>query len=74
MFLRPQWVADCYNATYEGAPTNGAPWLDGDCDLRILRGGAWYTLWERLAGIRSETDPTLRDNGIGFRVARDLAD
>jgi formylglycine-generating enzyme required for sulfatase activity len=67
-----EWVADCYNSTYEGAPTNGDPWLEGNCDLRIVRGGGWHTLWAELAGGRPATDPAIRDNAIGFRVARDL--
>lgn len=67
-----EWVADCYNATYEAAPTDGTAWLDGDCDRRILRGGGWSSFWADLAGGRVGAEPTLRENAIGFRVARDL--
>ena len=67
-----EWVADCYNASYDGAPTDGTAWLEGNCDRRIPRGGAWYTFWNELAAYRPATDPDIRDNGIGFRVARDL--
>ena len=67
-----EWVADCYNATYEGAPTDGTAWFLGDCDRRILRGGGWSSFWAELAGGRVVAEPTRRENAIGFRVARDL--
>jgi hypothetical protein len=37
-----EWVEDCYNNSYEGAPTDGSAWLTGDCNSRVVRGGAWY--------------------------------
>ena len=36
-----EWVEDCRNPNYSGAPTDGSPWTKGDCSMRILRGGAW---------------------------------
>ena len=36
-----EWVQDCWNDNYEGAPTDGTAWLSGDCDRRVLRGGSW---------------------------------
>lgn len=69
-----EWVADCYNATFEGAPTDGTAWLEGNCDRRILRGGSWQNFWAELSGGRQSTDPSLRNNGIGFRVAREIAE
>ncbi|MHA1559609.1 MAG: formylglycine-generating enzyme family protein [Alphaproteobacteria bacterium] len=67
-----EWVLDCYNPSYAGAPTDGTARLEGDCDRRIVRGGAWYTIWAELAGFREGEDLDFRNNGIGFRVARDL--
>ncbi len=69
-----EWVADCYNATFEGAPTDGTARLEGNCERRILRGGSWQSFWAELSGGRPSTDPSLRNNGIGFRVARDIAE
>src|SRR5262249_4655014 len=41
-----QWVQDCYNPSYELAPTDGSAWLKGDCSRRIRRGGGWgYSTW-----------------------------
>ena len=26
-----EWVEDCWNASYVGAPSDGTPWLRGEC-------------------------------------------
>lgn len=67
-----EWVADCYHATYEGAPVDGTAWLAGECDQRVARGGGWHSLWAELAGTRQAASADYRDNAIGFRIARDL--
>ena len=36
-----EWVQDCWNASYRGAPHDGSAWLSGDCSLRVLRGGSF---------------------------------
>ena len=36
-----EWVQDCWNGSYQGAPTNGSAWESGDCSRRVLRGGSW---------------------------------
>lgn len=35
-----EWVQDCWNETYQGAPSDGRAWERGDCSHRILRGGS----------------------------------
>jgi formylglycine-generating enzyme required for sulfatase activity len=35
------WVEDCGNDSYVNAPSDGAAWMTGDCDVHILRGGAF---------------------------------
>ncbi|MBI3069421.1 MAG: SUMF1/EgtB/PvdO family nonheme iron enzyme [Betaproteobacteria bacterium] len=68
-----EWVADCRNPTYEGAPADGTAWVTGDCALRMLRGGSWVTAPR---GVRSATrayfPAARRDVNIGFRVATSL--
>lgn len=68
-----EWVADCRNPTYEGAPADGTAWATGDCALRMLRGGSWVTAPR---GVRSATrayfPAARRDVNIGFRVAVSL--
>lgn len=69
-----EWVADCANESYDGAPTDGSAWTEsGDCSKRILRGGAaheggGYTR----SAIRGAYKRTGRISSDGFRVARDL--
>ena len=36
-----EWVQDCWNDSYSGAPTDGSAWTSGDCSGRVLRGGSW---------------------------------
>jgi formylglycine-generating enzyme required for sulfatase activity len=35
------WVEDCWNDNYNGAPSDGSAWTDGRCDRHVLRGGAF---------------------------------
>ena len=39
-----EWTQDCWNASYEGAPSDGQAWERGDCRVRVLRGGSWLNL------------------------------
>ena len=39
-----EWVSDCRNANYQGAPVDGSAWLSGDCRQRLERGGSWGNL------------------------------
>jgi formylglycine-generating enzyme required for sulfatase activity len=68
-----EWVQDCYRPSYEGAPTDGSPVVLTDCQLHILRGGAW-NYYPRLlrSAYRYATSPDVRLNNAGFRVARSL--
>lgn len=68
-----EWVADCYHPSYEGAPADGRARLDGDCRLRVARGGAFNKPSASMrAYARTRLDPDTRLNNLGFRVARDL--
>ena len=68
-----EWVRDCWNDSYDGAPTDGAAWEQGDCSARVARGGSWAvepkisraaTRWWRYRH-RDYSD-------WGFRIARTL--
>ena len=39
-----EWCADEWHNNYDGAPTDGSVWLDGDKDKSPLRGGSWFDL------------------------------
>ena len=34
-----EWVQDCWNTNYAGAPRDGQAWESGDCNQRVARGG-----------------------------------
>ena len=36
-----EWCADDRHENYNGAPTDGSVWLDGEKNLSPLRGGSW---------------------------------
>ncbi len=68
-----EWVEDCWNENYEGAPSDGSAWRSGDCSNRGIRGGSWLRgpVFQRSAGRSgSFTDDRFCDDG--FRVARTL--
>lgn len=68
-----QWVADCWNASYAGAPADGSPWLSGECEKAAVRGGAWGLAPQDVRSARREGDnKDLRSGRRGFRIARDL--
>ena len=72
-----EFVEDCWNDSYEGAPVDGSAWLSGDCDQkfgdRVERGGSWL---DSLSNLRSAARNWPSSGGRyehrGFRVARTL--
>ena len=69
-----EWVQDCWNGNYQGAPRDGSAWESGNCSLRILRGGSWNSPpWYLRAAYRGRDVTGDRLNDLGFRVARTLA-
>jgi len=68
-----EWVEDCWNASYNGAPADGSAWTTGNCAVRVLRGGSWLNdpRYVRSA-IRDRYGSDIRNYSIGFRVARTL--
>ncbi len=68
-----EWVADCWNPTHDGAPEDGSTRLDGDCRIRVMRGGSWYYFSKNSRSAwRWKNDARVRSYGIGFRVLREL--
>ena len=68
-----EWVEDCWNGSYEGAPSDGSAWTRGDCGRRVLRGGSWFYFPRALrAATRGRNTATGRYYNCGFRVARTL--
>lgn len=66
-----EWVQDCWNPDYAGVPQDARPHLNGDCSVRVLRGGGWSSeaAYVRFA-VRGTYAPDLNDVTNGFRLAR----
>ena len=69
-----EWVQDCWNENYEGAPADGSAWESEDCSYRVTRGGAWqnYDPRDLRSASRSGNDIYQWNSDFGFRVARDF--
>ena len=67
-----EWVEDCWNDSYRGAPDDGSAWLNGDCSRRVMRGGSWFNnSWSMRSSNRGRFFRSYRSNNLGFRLARD---
>ncbi len=71
-----EWVQDCWHPDYAGAPADGSPWQqdeDGDCAVRVVRGGGWsYVPWALRSAYRTFSPAARGQDAIGFRVAMSL--
>ena len=72
-----EWTADCWHASYAGAPHTGGVWKGGNCSKHAIRGGSWDNtpIFIRAAARSAgEADGGELDYSsyAGFRVARDL--
>ena len=68
-----EWVEDCWNRSYHGAPGDGRAWTTGNCSRRVLRGGSWsYLPWYLRSAFRGTSSSGYRVVYAGFRVARTL--
>ena len=70
-----QWTDDCFRKK-DNVTTNGSPWTDGDCSIRILRGGAFDDNGGaalEIGKIGGNPYPIqARNYANGFRVAKTL--
>ena len=69
-----EWVRDCWNESYRGAPADGSAWQRGDYSRRVLRGGSWISdLWFMRSASRLLRLITSNWSDFnGFRVARTI--
>jgi formylglycine-generating enzyme required for sulfatase activity/class 3 adenylate cyclase len=65
-----QWVEDCWHKNYQGAPSDGSPWVEADCVAHVIRSGSWRNdaRYVRPAN-RDSYDTNVRYPTHGFRVA-----
>jgi formylglycine-generating enzyme required for sulfatase activity len=72
-----EWCLDHWHESYEGAPTDGSAWVDGEGlngwesreKTRLLRGGSWFFQPQDCrSAFRFRSRPGNRDSYRGFRV------
>jgi formylglycine-generating enzyme required for sulfatase activity len=69
-----EWVEDCWNETYQYAPSDDWVRLAGNCSRHVRRGGAWNIIAKMLRSAYREQRPVLtRGSNMGMRVARTLS-
>ena len=68
-----EWIEDCRNDSYDGAPSDGSVWEDGNCSSRGIRGGSWFHNHGPLRSTRSVAWPAdlVANYYLGFRLAQD---
>jgi len=67
------WTEDCDRYSYDGAPTDGSAWTSGDCHVRVLRGGSFFTYpFVLRSASLSRVTADARNNFVGFRIGRTL--
>ena len=69
-----EWCADEWHGSYEGAPSDGTPWIgEENPSGRVVRGGSCFSDPELArSAIRATVEPNGRSNVLGFRVSRTL--
>ena len=68
-----EWVEDCWNDSYSGAPNDGSAWTTGKCSVRVFRGGSWLNDPRHVrTADRYGLGSDFRYHKFGFRVARTL--
>ena len=68
-----EWVQDCYHKNYDDAPLDGSVWEGGDCDVRVVRGGAYGSPADSMRVENREKFKSGKGQyNVGIRVARDI--
>ena len=75
-----EWVQDCRNGSYEGAPDDASAWESGLCGWRGVRGGSWqsgtvprYVRAANRGWNLAQRRTFLDAAAVGFRIARSLS-
>lgn len=67
-----EWVQDCYNNSYDGAPVDGSAWVSRGCARRVARGGGLRSPANTIRPAKRDQQPSnQRADDLGFRVVRD---
>jgi formylglycine-generating enzyme required for sulfatase activity len=66
-----EWCWDWYGSDYYGKPIGNNPKGPDTGACRVFRGGSWFSYPANCrAAFRYGREPTSRNNGVGFRLAR----
>ena len=67
-----EWTFDCWNESYQNAKADGSSLIkEGNCELRVARGGAWNLPAESLRVSKRVGLPyEFKTSNLGLRVAR----
>ena len=69
-----EFVVDCWNNDYNGAPADDSAWMTGNCYESAVRGGNRLSIPSRLrSAARGSIAKNARHNLLGFRVGRTLS-
>jgi len=66
-----EWVQDCWNEDYKGAPKDGSAWMTGDCDENHIARGGVYSMFPGNAHITLRSPDAaagMKNANKGFRV------
>jgi formylglycine-generating enzyme required for sulfatase activity len=68
------FTADCWNETFDGAPSDGSAWITGDCTRHVSRKAGFGNPhpWMFRSAQRGEEGSVVKRNRYGFRVALSL--
>ena len=68
-----EWVSDCWIPHYKGAPRDGSARTEGDCAIRVIRGGSWYYFSRQSrSSSRAKNPAAVKSYWLSFRVVREL--
>ncbi|HOW13451.1 formylglycine-generating enzyme family protein [Methanosarcina sp.] len=68
-----EWVQDRWHDNYNGSPSDGSAWEDGNSSNRVSRGGSWYCDVDSCrSAARFSREPEKRLANLGFRLVREL--
>jgi formylglycine-generating enzyme len=67
------WTQDCWQADYNGAPSDGSARTASNCRARELRGGSWFSSPKVVkASYRNHFAADYRTSSVGFRLVRQI--
>ncbi|MFN2267278.1 MAG: formylglycine-generating enzyme family protein [Desulfonatronovibrio sp.] len=67
-----EWIRDCYNDSYDGAPDDASPWRQGDCRSAATRGGNWESPEDQVRYASRIRGGTMRFGHGGLRPVRSI--